>query len=369
MRKLIINCIASAILLTNCTSKSDLTIGRTENGLTVFSGTLPAIKLKSNQISLGNFILPTRIKLIDDYLFITDLKRSEGMVAIYDLENRRFIKSIIPNGSGPYELSAVSSIIPGNSGKVYFYDVQSLRLLESDLSQLVNDSTFQPNFVKRILFDNYEKPLRIVNISDTSFLTFSVPGIKGRFSTMDSKFDLTGFQFGEYPPIQKKGELYEMTEISYFSKVLANLYACSIATHQSGNLVVAHNNVDVIEFYNYTNSSRVLRIVGPDQNFPPEYSMSSSQQAFPCKECRCGYSSPQATAEYIAVLRLEKLYSNPDAYISNLIYLFDWSGNLIKILELDAQISEFVIDEKRQKIFAVAFDQDEPLLEYNLSIE
>lgn len=97
--------------------------------------------------------------------------------------------------------------------------------------------------------------------------------------------------------------------------------------------------------------------------------MSSSQQAFPCKECRCGYSSPQATAEYIAVLRLEKLYSNPDAYISNLIYLFDWSGNLIKILELDAQISEFVIDEKRQKIFAVAFDQDEPLLEYNLSIE
>lgn len=105
MRKLIINCIASAILLTNCTSKSDLTIGRTENGLTVFSGTLPAIKLKSNQISLGNFILPTRIKLIDDYLFITDLKRSEGMVAIYDLENRRFIKSIIPNGSGPYELS------------------------------------------------------------------------------------------------------------------------------------------------------------------------------------------------------------------------------------------------------------------------
>jgi len=56
-------------------------------------------------------------------------------------------------------------------------------------------------------------------------------------------------------------------------------------------------------------------------------------------------------------------------YISNLIYLFDWSGNLIKILELDAQISEFVIDEKRQKIFAVAFDQDEPLLEYNLSIE
>lgn len=357
-------------LIIGCTSKSELEVGYGKDGLVLFKGTLQPIKLKSKKKELADFRLPIRIKLIDNYLFVTDLKRNDGMVGIYDLNNDRFLKSIIPKGNGPFELSAISSIINGNSGNIYFYDVQSLRLLEAKLDFLVGNSSAQPSYVKRIISDKYEKVLRIANLSDTSFMAYTLPGIGGRFSTLNSKFDFTGFQFGDYPPIEKKAEIYEMTEVSFYSKVLGNLYTCSIEVLQSKNLlVIAHHNVDVIEVYDYHKLKLLLRIVGPDQNLPPKYIINKSGQALPCLECKCGYSSPQVSPAYIALLRLHKLYSNEDSYISKYIYFFDWQGALVKIFELDAEVTEFVIDNNRHKIYAIAFDQDKALLEYDLPIE
>ncbi|MBX2915961.1 MAG: hypothetical protein KF856_11895 [Cyclobacteriaceae bacterium] len=357
-------------ILIGCHFKSSLEVNHGIDGLILFNGTIKPTILKSNKIALEDFRLPTRIKQINDYLFITDLKRDAGMVCIYDLNNQKYLKSIIPKGSGPFELSAISSIVSGNSGTIYFYDVQSLRLLEANLDFLLQNDLTQPVYSNRLIFENFEKAFRIVNVSDTIYLAYTLPGIKGRFMLLNSKFESTGIQFANYPPIERKPETYDMTEVSFNAKVLGNLYTCAITTHPSADLlVVAHHHVDIIEIYKITEQKRLLRIVGPDQNFPPDYIINKSGQGLPCRECRCGYASPQVFTNYIAVLRLNKLYTDADAYISKYIYFFDWEGTLQKVIELDAEVSEFVIDEGRRKIYAIAFDQDEALLEYDLPSE
>ena len=353
----------------NCSSKTEMEVNDESNGLILFSESMVPVKLKSQKKEVSDFRLPIRIKKIDEYLFITDLKRDKGMVAIYDLINDRYLRSIIPKGNGPSELSAVSSIVGGNDGRIYFYDLQSLRLLEADLNKLITDSLVQPVYSKRIISDDYEKPLRIVNASDTSFIAYSVPGIKGRFSFLDRNFGFTGHQFGEYPPLEKTGEAHDMAQVPFYAQVLGNIYSSSISTLPSNNFfIVAHHNVDLIEIYDYKSGQRLKRIIGPDQNFPPAYVINSGGQGAPCLECRCGYSSPQITSRYYAFLRLHKLYKEADAYLSRYIYLFDFEGRLISVLELDAEISEFVIDEQRKKIYAIAFDEDSVLLSYDLPV-
>lgn len=323
-----------------------------------------SIKMTGIPRNIGKHRFPTEIKIIDEYLFITDLKSEQGMIAIYDTRKNQFLGSYIPKGEGPNELTAISSIFKVN-GMIYFLDPQNSRILEAPLDSLKLKGNFMPSHKIKLLRVDDERPLYIQKISDSTLLSQSYPSFKGRFVKLSSGFQQKGDYFSDYPELERKSDVSDM---EHNMKVLFSLYYSTFTiSDKKKDLIIAYNFVDLIEVYNYETQTKRLTISGPDFNFPPKYILNKNGNAMPCKECKCGYSSPFATTTYLAFLRLHKLYADRDATISRFIYLFNMDGHLQRVLELDSEISQFVIDEKSNKLFAVAVDVDQPLIEYSLA--
>jgi hypothetical protein len=355
--------IATVGFLVSCSGNNGL------RNLVVFDQVPEPVSITASRISLPGARLPVHLSLIDGLLFIVDLKSTEGMVTVFDIETKRVVKSVIPVGEGPFELSSVSAVFEGPERTVCFYDVQSYRLLSANLDSLVRFAAHVPTFRKRIYrfdHDHTSYPVRIVNYKQGENLAYVVPGVDGRFVSIDEEWNMDSTYFGPYPPLERPGD---MSTISYYARVLSNLYSCQFALSKDQNqMVVTHYNVDLIEIYDLATKSLVQRIVGPDGNFPPDYRLNKLGQAMPCRDCKCGYSSPVPTSRYLAVLRLDKLYSSMDSYLSRFIYLFEWDGKITRVLQLDSEISDFVIDETNGKIYATSFDADAPLLEYDIDL-
>lgn len=356
------------LLILLCSSCTTETQG-TEEAVTLRFDEAPApTRLASVELDWGPFFLPTRLKQIGDYLFIADLKNPDAMVTIWDIDQQREVKRIIPKGEGPFELSAVSSIFLQKGGRVYFFDLQSQRMLEADLDSLVAYPHYQPKFRKRLASEDYEYASRIHSVNDSVLVAMTLPALQGRFSLLNNNLEYTGHYFGQFPFLERTGELSGMTDISFGAKVLGNLFVATMDVNQPLNkLVVTYNNVDMIDVYNLTDHTLELRVLGPDQNYPPKFRLTESG-ALPCRECHAGYKSPQSNNDYFVALRLNKRYADVDAYQSRHVYVFSWSGELIKSIELDFEIADFVIDPKRRKLFALAVDASQPLREYPWSM-
>jgi len=355
-----------AILLLLLSSCSFQRATEPDTVIKIFDKLPQPVKLAPTNLPWQQNGLPTRITLIDPYLFIVDLKNRDAMVAVWDIEKQVEIRKLIPNGEGPFELSAVSSIFPDGNGNIYFYDLQNLRMLEARLDCLVMNKNYLPRFKKRLLSTDFEHANRIQRVNDSTFVAITLPALNGRFRFLNRHLDYVGAPFGEFPYLDRTAETSAMTDISFGAKVLGNLYAATLAVNEpSATLLVAHNNVDVLDLFNLQTKKLLLRVVGPDQNYPPRYRLNSQGQALPCQTCNAGYKSPQALTDWFLAIRLHKRYSDFDAYESRFIFVFAWSGDLHKILELDSDITDFVVDEKRKTIFTLSLDSDYPLQAYH----
>jgi hypothetical protein len=123
-------------------------------------------------------------------------------------------------------------------------------------------------------------------------------------------------------------------------------------------VVLAGSYLDCIEIYNADGSLTKL-LKGPEKNFDFKYDKDKSfarDALVKSPDSRRAYICLRSTNDRIYALYSGKERRDSSNYsTSNIIYAFDWEGNLIKKYVLDCQIDSFDVDASTQTIYAIQY--------------
>jgi len=318
------------------------------------------IEIKSS--SFANF--PTSMWKIDSILILVDSKTENKNLHFLDLNNKKYLFNAISKGNGPGELTAVSSIVGYALDKpIYAHDLQTQKAYELSIDSLF----LNPNYIPTKYFNTMgssnklkSRLQKLARLNDSTLIGEMLPAYDGRFMVYDNDFK-EKYSFGEYPPIDWKGR----TDSLFFSvMVQGNIFQGSIITVPSkGFLIMSHPYLDLIEVFDVTSGKELVSIIGPEQNYPPEY----EGDGIPCKTCKSAYDMVQYNNGYIFAIYSGKEHG-PNFIGCSYIFQFDIKGNPICKYTLDYEIIDFILDLENNKIYGLALDEDKPIIEFEVSI-
>jgi hypothetical protein len=267
------------------------------------------------------------------------------LVHKFDIKNNLYKGLGIRRGQGPNDLLSVRHVTPSiDNNSVWAYDITSRQWMQCDRE--LN------TVIDKIRFTNIIDNINIyVNepqwISDNLFVCLNHNGYKERFYLISR--DLTNIT----PVINPQFSFND----SYPSFLLSDVFSSNMDVRpDKKKVVLAGRYLDCIEIYDSDGSLTKL-LKGPEENFNFQYNRDrsyargavvkspESQRAYICVRC----TNDRIYALYSGKKRMdESNYST-----SNLIYTFDWEGNLLKKYVLDCLIGSFDVDTSTQTIYAI----------------
>jgi hypothetical protein len=196
-------------------------------------------------------------------------------------------------------------------------------------------------------------------ISDNLFVCVSFLSHKERFYVVNK--DLTEFKPVFNPQFSFDDNLPPFLMNDIFSSLIH-------VKPDKKKVVLAGRYLDCIEIYNADGSLTKL-LKGPEKNFKFEYNKGRSfgnGVLVKSPESRRAYICLRSTNDRIYALYSGKERRDTSNYsTSNIIYTFDWEGNLLKKYVLNCQIDSFDVDESTQTIYAIQYT-DSYIVSFNL---
>jgi hypothetical protein len=189
-----------------------------------------------------------------------------------------------------------------------------------------------------------------------------LPALNARFGLVDSNLKRI-LTFGKFPPIERKGN---NSPTKNAVVVDGNLFQGRMEIANK-KLYFAHSFVDLISVYNIEDGSNVLNILGPEKNLPPSYVLTDNGIGVPSKDSKNAYGSIRVTTRFIYALYSGLQSNDREGYLCSNIYKFDLAGNPIARFELDKDLTDFIIDEENNLIYAVQPFGDTPLVTFDYS--
>jgi hypothetical protein len=273
------------------------------------------------------------------------------------------------SGRGPGEFNG-AQFVPGidTSDQFYILDLNNRKLhfLEKD-SVFNNSEYFSDNCISTILPSAKSRLvtksdlLIRAQLSDSTFLAVLFPAFEDRFAVVNSDMDILRY-FGTFPEMRNKGVSKDMFQVHY----LSSFYQKGMVhvNHENKRMLFSHSYLDMIEVYNYATGEKLFDIIGPEQNYPPEYETvyrGNWSEAMPCKRCKKGYLSITSTNDCIYVLYPDINYFSKSGSYSKFLFQFDWEGNPVCRYELDKKVWSIAVDEQSRRLFAIDPDNEHPL--------
>jgi len=249
-------------------------------------------------------------------------------LTVFNMENDPLVPVYTGHsGQGPRELTNPGPIIP-DSNRFLIYDAGKMKLLSCRLDNLGSPD----HELQEEISIGTQGIVDIKKISRDAFLAVGIFP-ENRFLLIDATGKTVG-KTGSYPiPLGNHPE--------YIRGI-----ACQsmLATHTEKRVAaVAMRYGGHIQFYAFGQGEDEPKLLSERSVFLPEYTTNNhngSPNFSPTEKTRWGYLSITSDDRYVYALYSGKLQApGTDFYRGNLVHVFDWEGNFVRILELDKAVS------------------------------
>ena len=289
--------------------------------------------------------MPQIYNLTDSTLIITALTINHSsdkyLIYIASKKTGKIIKRLGAEGRGPEEMISVSNISTLNN-EILFYDSVGRKILHYNFS---NDSVYFQTIVS-------QKKFFLINlylINDNKFISSGVFGknmyIYGNIITGK------GLYYLEYPFLpdvskEKQKDLTLARHYAYIGGMIKHpdfpkfIYYSGLAEYLQ---IIELNGDTLKEVMHLSFAPPIGKVV---YNVDAYVWATNSQLAHAC------FIRGTASNKYIYLLYSGKPIKENDFIKSKYIFIFDWDGKAIKILELDKEVYSICVDEEDHEIYA-----------------
>lgn len=302
---------------------------------------------------------PIRIALHDSVLFSVDAAYSDDfIVRVFSANDGTYSGSLFHRGNGPKEVLSVDNITFSNNF-FWTYDITSQKWIGNDFVDIFNKKENGENEV--IDF----KSLSYVGVNDPQwiqhgFVANNLFKYKERFTFYTPEGKIINSVYN--PKFHFKE--------SFAPPIMADVFSTHLTvTPDKRTIILAGRYLDVIEIYDA--DGKLLKLLkGPKENFDfkfdKERSVQNSVLIKSAESCRA-YLKVRATQKRIYALYSGKEKRDKEHYsYSKVLYVFSIEGEPLVKYSLDVPIIDFVVDEAKHKIFAVAGSPESELVFFNM---
>ncbi len=296
---------------------------------------------------------PYRIRQQDSVLFVMDLHGTEFYCHRLCFPTMQSKKSFAPRGSGPAEFLDAENIRFDSHGNICLLDANKSRIV-------ILDKTKFDVIVQIKLPDKLIRTLDFDLVNDSLFV---VPDYTGnhRFILINRDGEIVKSCFSI--PVRKKSK-----KISGI--LLAQAWRSFISYNQeNGILAMVTQLGEVLEIYDIKADSIINIVYG--KSGEPDF---IDKGAYAVPNGIMGYSDVYVGKKNIYTVfwgrAFKDIRSNPhNPEGGNLIQVFDLIGNPVRQYVLDKYITGFSVDEEAGKIIALDVNSDQPVVEFQLTID
>lgn len=314
--------------------------------------------------------------LINDcYFFCETMFSQSGEVHLYrlDKDTLKWQGMITQKGNGALDVPQTSSKVHSTSDKSIilsnaYFTTKIFTLPEDRISDISDLSKWQEYIIpKQIGYID-----RIIPINTNYFLFTTNGDVSSMFATYH-KGDTT---FAFVPCPYPDDGVERLSQQAGANR--ADMY-CGQIYKQSGKERILYHSSMGRYMYIFDLKDKQMENVTYLYNEPPRYSINNRGViSDPDMDSLLGFHC-YVTSQYIYVYQLEftladlgKEYERNGGYsleFTNELHVFDWSGKPVKTYNLDAYISDFVVDSQDQALYAITKDvetDDVSFLKYDL---
>jgi hypothetical protein len=341
-----------ALLLTACAGeKPALQYGPGE----LAHSSLRPTRIEGRVLADGDlFALPTAVLPIGDRLLVVD-EGSKSVLHILDADGRH-IRSLGRTGAGPGEFRSIRTVapVPDGSARAWAYDVSLSRMTEVDLV-----APQEPSEMKIITLRQALLPLQPLWLGDTIVSTnFSDRG-RLTFFGPDGQF----IRAAGTLPSDAKGTPPSVLQQAWMGQIAAS--------RTRGLIALATFYADQLEIYR-TDGTVVRTVRGPFR-FDPQFETANAGGMLTMssgRSMRIGYSHVAVTDDYILGLfsgRTREAFG-PESSFGRFIHVYDWNGDLKRVLELDTAVLFIAVAPDGKSFYAIRHDPEPAIMIYPLEL-
>ncbi len=258
--------------------------------------------------------------------------RNNHFIHSYSKNNQSFQSELIRKGDGPLE-SFSAYTIDFHDQKIMVHDFDLKKVVEINFE---NGKTEISEFKT----DKYFNEIKYFN--DSTFIATSSAPSKAKFHFINRSSMKTSFTKGSFDKIPKE---IEVDQIPVFFQSI-------MGVNKTNNKVLnAYRWLDIIEIFDInTDQSSYLQSPQKIRNqlvrgIDGKLTLDRGNGAIEC------YTDIAYTDLFIYALFSGKKDTEPNAYLSNLIHIYDWKGNPIKQITTDRNIMSIsVVQTIKQSI-------------------
>ena len=295
----------------------------------------------------------------DTLIFFCSLKYSDYFVSVFNLNDYSHIRNFCMKGRGPDEFSALTSIYQfyweKGELKTILYDVNRKNLVICNISKVVTgDIDYIERNIPYVVDDNIslnmvfrldeERSLARTFVRQQDLSSDVPPTYLVRKFREDKEDDMFGF-FKRHI-VEGLGAAFGVTAgFQYIS--MDNIQPSGDKLAAAMTMLAQINIVDI-----RTKEKKGIRVQGTP-NF--DYLTVSTNTAV------FYYTSAAVSDDFIYALWCNKVFDPTQGLVStsgNIIHVFDWEGNFVKILNLNQTVDQIVVDEVTRTLYAKSNTDD-----------
>ncbi len=301
--------------------------------------------------------LPTALRVVGPYLVVID-DFSDSVLHVFRGVDGALVRSLGRRGKGPGEFAGAWQIdpVPGSGSEFWVYDLGLRRITHVDLRRVLAGEALAH---ERMI--NLTSPATVLGpvwLGDTVLVT---PGLfaQGRLGYFDSDGRL----------LRTRGELPRGTGRFPASVVQSAYQAVLRPSPDRTRLALATRYAGKLDIYDA--GGVFLRTAATPFQFEPRYSVAEGARGPVMAtdvDVRLGYVDLATTDRYIFALfsgRLRECYKG-EAPFGDVIHVFGWNGDLLRVLKLDASVLAIDVDTGTAALYAVRHDPQPAVMRYAL---
>ncbi|WP_339865977.1 BF3164 family lipoprotein [uncultured Algoriphagus sp.] len=277
----------------------------------------------------------------DTGFYMLDIKaKNNHIIHFYSKKENDFKKELIRKGNGPFESFAPYSI-DFRMKKILLSDFEMRKIIEIDLENFEANSS-------EIKLENYYNEVKFYN--DSTYIATSSSSSKEKFYFINKKNGRIEYTKGEFQNIPRG------IDISQIPDLFQSILGVNLKRNKALN---AYRWMDIIEIFDLnTNKSKFIKSPKNIENklitgINGELALERGGAA---REC---FVDVTYSDNYIYALFSGNEDKTQGAYLSDIIYMFDWNGIPIKQINIDRKIMSISVNTDDKRIYSFDIDTGE----------
>jgi len=355
--------------LANCSSNDKI-----ETNFTVLNVAYDSVEKNHLAPSIRNtsehIFTPLDLTLSRDFLIIIDANIAPA-IHVIDRNNLNNINSFGREGRGPGEFLSPWTITTSKSDKknVWVYD-NILSRFSSFIIEMKTDSVDKANEALITLDSSEGRPVNAAMLNDSTIVSTGI--FHERRIKYFNKDGGIKKSVGDLPHIEPSPSVFNF--FTGYRKipnnVLQHAYQSKIKSRPDGlYFAIATRHANLIEIYKH-HGEKVLEIRGIKDDVPKIDIMNVQGNSVlnqGIDDFYFGYIDLKTSNSKIYGLYSGRKNADGHAYLGNEIHIFNWNGELLKILEFNQYLIAIEIDEMAGKIYGIEHYPDLSVNIYNFT--